>query len=402
MKLGFQSDDADVIAAINQTQAIIQFSLDGTILKANTIFLDLMGYQLKEIVGQHHRMFVDPAYGKSQEYAAFWESLRQGMAQTAEFCRFTKQGRPVWIQASYIPIRRNGKVQRIIKFATNITEQVMLNSSNQAQINALHRAQAVIEFELDGTILTANDNFLNLMGYRLDEIQGQHHRLFVAEDEANSDAYQNFWQQLRNGEYQTAEFRRITKTGREVWIYATYNPVRGPDGHLVKVIKFANDITRNVEQRSEFELLSLVANETDNAVLISASDRSIKYVNNGFARMTGYNLEQARGRRASSFLYGPRTDEATQERIDREMNQPRAFYDEIEIYQCDQTPIWVSVTSNPVYNHNNQHTGYIAILANITEVKSKALEFETRFNAISAANLMIEWDSAGRVLAVNE
>lgn len=399
--LGINSAADDIISAINSSQAVIQFDLDGKIKTANANFLQLMEYNLAEVAGKHHSIFLEPQDSQSAQYKQFWQQLRSGMAQTAEFKRRTKSGGTVWIQASYTPILRRGKVERIIKFASDITQQVMARSRLESQIQAIHRAQAVIAFNTDGIIEDANDNFLQLMGYSLAEIRGKHHKIFVSADEVNSAAYQKFWQKLREGTYQTAEYRRYGKNGKEVWIHATYNPITSPDGKVIQIIKFASDITQEVKQRNEFQLLSLVANETDNAVIISNSDRHIQYVNRGFERMTGFNAAEVSGHKAKEFLIGPRTNADTYKRMEAELEAPNAFYDEIEIHCKNGASLWISVTSNPVIDKNGKHTGYIAILADITSVKTAAMESETRLDTIGQSQLIIEWDMAGKVSEVN-
>lgn len=236
--------------AFDQTQAIIEFKPDGTILSANANFLDVMDYTLNEVRGQHHRMFVEPARRDCAEYRAFWDALRQGKSQAATFERIAKDGRTVWIQASYNPVLDSaGRIAKIVKLATDITAQKMRALDADGQIAALHRSQAVIAFDPTGTILDANANFLDAMGYRLDEIQGQHHSLFVNATERASDAYRAFWAKLTRGEFAAGEFRRIAQGGREVWIQGTYNPITDANGAVVKVVKFATDITAQVHER---------------------------------------------------------------------------------------------------------------------------------------------------------
>ena len=168
------------LAAIHKIQATIEFALDGTILTANQNFLDAMGYTLAEIKGKHHSMFVEPAYRDAPEYKQFWMALNRGEAQSAEYKRIGKGGREVWIQASYNPILgRDGKPFKVVKFAIDVTKEKLQTADYMGQIAAINKSQAVIEFNLDGTIITANENFLHTLGYTLPEIQGKHHGMFV-------------------------------------------------------------------------------------------------------------------------------------------------------------------------------------------------------------------------------
>ncbi|TGL55203.1 PAS domain S-box protein [Leptospira kemamanensis] len=230
--------------AVDRSQAMIEFKMDGTILTANENFLTLMGYQLTEIKGQHHRMFVETKEVNTDAYRQFWASLNRGEFQTAEYKRIGKNGKEVWLQATYTPILdANGVPMKVIKFATDITENKKQIREFVGQIEAINKAQATIEFQLDGTILTANDIFLNTMGYTLSEVEGKHHRMFVESNYVNSEEYKQFWISLGRGEFQTAEYKRIGKGGKEVWLQATYNPILDLNGKPYKVIKFASDIT---------------------------------------------------------------------------------------------------------------------------------------------------------------
>ncbi|WP_439573636.1 methyl-accepting chemotaxis protein [Phreatobacter sp.] len=245
------NDKAAWIAALDRSQAIIQFEPDGRILDANRLFLDCVGYALEDVRGQHHSMFVPAEERNAPAYKAFWSELRAGRFQSAEFRRIGKGGREIWIQASYNPlIDRRGKVYRVVKFATDITAEKLKAADVSGQIAAIHKSQAVIAFDLSGTILTANDNFLATLGYRLDEIAGRHHSMFVDPAERDTQAYTAFWEALARGEFQTAQYRRISKDGRRVWIQASYNPILDMSGRPFKVVKFATDITAQVEEQA--------------------------------------------------------------------------------------------------------------------------------------------------------
>ncbi len=238
------------LEAIDRSQGRIEFAMDGTVLRANALFLDLIGYTLDEVRGQPHAMFVAEDERDSPAYRDFWESLRQGAFQVREFRRIAKGGREIWIQASYNPILdRRGKPVRIVKFATDITAQTLRNVAHEGQIAALNRAQAVIHFTPDGIITDANANFLATVGYDLDEIRGRHHSLFVDPAERDSPAYRDFWTSLAAGHHQAGEFRRVDKAGHDLWIHGVYNPILDRTGKPCAVVKFATDVTAQVTER---------------------------------------------------------------------------------------------------------------------------------------------------------
>ena len=246
----FGSRDDALLAAIDRTMARVEFDLDGTVTDANALFLDLVGYTLEEVRGQHHRVFVPEADRAGQDYTAFWDRLRAGQHEARAFRRVTKSGRIVWIQGSYNPILdRRGRPTKVVKLATDITEERARNALHAGQIAALDRSQAVICFDLDGTITDANANFLATMGYTLEEVRGRHHRMFLPPAEAAGADYAAFWAALGKGEYQAGEFRRLGKGGRTFWIFGAYNPILDADGKPCAVVKFATDVTRQVEDR---------------------------------------------------------------------------------------------------------------------------------------------------------
>ncbi|HEY3756179.1 MAG TPA: PAS domain-containing methyl-accepting chemotaxis protein [Opitutaceae bacterium] len=258
------------LAAIHKAQAVIEFELDGTIITANENFLKTVGYSLAEIQGKHHSLFVDAAYRESAEYRQFWRDLAAGSYQTAEYKRIAKGGREVWIQASYNPILdQQGRPSKVVKFATDITETKVAAQNNARQIAEANRIQAVIEFNSEGVIQNANQNFLTAMGYSLDEVKGRHHSMFVEPAYRDSADYRQFWRDLNEGRFQTAEFKRVAKGGREVWIQATYNPMFGVSGKVDRVVKFATDIT--ARKKAESNLRETVAEITANSQALASA-----------------------------------------------------------------------------------------------------------------------------------
>jgi len=289
-------------AAISKSQAMIEFKLDGTIVTANENFLNALGYSLAEIQGKNHSMFIEPAMQSSAAYREFWAGLNRGEFQAAQYKRIGKGGREVWIQASYNPILgTDGKPASVIKFATDITVQKKHNMEDAGKIVAINRAQAVIEFEMDGTIITANKNFLDALGYTLAEIQGRHHNIFVESATRDSADYRNFWADLNRGEYQAAEYKRIGKGGKEVWILATYNPILDEAGKPFKVVKFATDVTEQkmITADSNGQVQAIRKSQ---AVIEFKMDGIVTFANQNFLDVLGYTFAEIKGKHHRMFV----------------------------------------------------------------------------------------------------
>ncbi|MDH6267107.1 methyl-accepting chemotaxis protein [Rhizobium sp. SG_E_25_P2] len=235
-----------IVDALNRSLAMIEFSLDGKILSANENFLKVMGYSAQDIIGKHHRIFVDPSYASSPDYQEFWRKLAAGTFEQKQYKRLAKGGREVWIEATYNPILRGGKPYKVVKFATDITASRLKAAEDKGKLDAISRTQAIIEFTPDGEIITANDNFLATMRYTLSDIVGKRHAIFCDRDYAQSRAYSDFWKRLASGDYASDQFMRLDKTGNPVFIQASYNPIFDDNGRVFKVVKFATDVTSRV------------------------------------------------------------------------------------------------------------------------------------------------------------
>jgi methyl-accepting chemotaxis protein len=251
------ADPQQVIAAIHRSQAVIEFDLSGRVISANDNFLNLMGYRLSDIAGHHHRQFMPPGDTGTAAYAHFWERLGRGEFSSGEFKRIGQGGREVWLQATYNPIfNAAGEPVRVAKFAIDVTAAKLHNAEAAGKIQAIELSQATVEFDLDGHVITANRNFLSAMGYALREIEGQHHSLFCSPEYTRSVEYRDFWLRLSEGHFISKRFHRVGKFGRNVWIQAAYNPIRDLNGRVVKVVKYAYDVTREVELEQRIALLS--------------------------------------------------------------------------------------------------------------------------------------------------
>jgi methyl-accepting chemotaxis protein len=348
------SSDKALADALGRSQAVIEFGTDGTIRTANDNFLKALGYTLGEIQGKHHSMFVDPSERDSAAYRDFWAALKRGEYQAAEYKRIGKGGKEVWIQATYNPVLdASGKPVKVVKFATDITARKIKSMEDAGQIAAISRAQAVIAFEMDGTIVTANENFLRAIGYTLAEIQGKHHSMFVEQAERNSAAYREFWARLNRGENQSAEYKRVGKGGKEVWILASYNPVLDEKGKPFRVVKFATDVTS--QKLSTADLAGQIsAIGKSQAVIEFNMDGTIIGANQNFLKTVGYALDEIRGRHHSMFVDPSERDGAAYREFWAALN--RGEYQAAEYKRIGKggKEVWIQASYNPILDLNGK------------------------------------------------
>ncbi len=353
-------------AAISRSQAVIEFTLDGTIITANDNFLSAMGYALDEIKGKHHSLFVDQATRDSAAYREFWGNLNKGQFQAAQYKRVAKGGREIWIEASYNPILDDsGKPYKVIKFATDITASKMASLDAQGKITAIDRAQAVIEFNLDGNIITANENFLATVGYALPEIQGRHHSMFVEPQERDGNAYRDFWARLGRGEYQAAEYKRVGKGGKEIWILATYNPILNDVGKPFKVVKFATDVTQQKLKAADSDG-QMQAIRKSQAVIEFRMDGTIITANQNFLDTLGYLLDEIRDRHHSMFVDPMERSAAAYGEFWASLN--RGVYQAAEYRRIGKggREVWIQASYNPIFDLNGKPFKVVKYATDIT------------------------------------
>lgn len=397
-----EAENAARIEAIEKTAATIEFNMDGTIIAANHLFLQTMGYALDDIKGQHHRMFVLPEYGNSAEYTEFWNKLRNGQAHSAEFHRIGKGGKDVWIQATYNPILDiEGRPFKVIKIASDVTEQKKANAEYQGQIEAIGKSQAVISFNLDGTIITANDNFLGAVGYRLEEIKGKHHRMFVAPEEANSAQYRQFWESLRTGHFQSGEYKRINKNGEEVWIQASYNPILDAAGHPVKVVKYATDITEQKQRSADYEG-QISAIGKSQAVIEFNMDGTIIQANDNFLGAMGYTLEEIQGQHHSMFATTAIKQSGEYREFWQRLNRGEFFAGEFQRVGKHGKEVWIQASYNPIFNASGKPFKVVKYASDITAQKQQSADYQGQIAAISKSQAVIEFNMDGTIRVANE
>jgi methyl-accepting chemotaxis protein len=361
------SSEAQVLEAISRSQAVIEFKMDGTIVTANQNFLDTLGYRLEEIQGKHHSMFVPADQRDSAEYRNFWAGLNRGEFQSAEYKRIGKDGKQVWIQASYNPILDSGnKPIKVVKFATDITRRKLQSLKDAGKIAAIDRAQAVIEFNLDGTIVTANENFLKTLGYGLSEIEGKHHSMFVAPAERDSAAYREFWETLRRGQFQSAEYKRIGKGGKEVWILASYNPVFDEQGKPFAVVKFATDVTQQKLHTADLAG-QIAAIGKSQAVIEFNLDGSIINANENFLHALGYSIAEIRGRHHSMFVDGAERDGAAYREFWAALNRGEFQAGEFKRIGQGGREVWIQASYNPILDLNGKPFKVVKYASDVTK-----------------------------------
>ncbi|CCE03502.1 PAS domain-containing methyl-accepting chemotaxis protein [Bradyrhizobium sp. STM 3809] len=354
------------VEALDRSQAVIEFGLDGTILDANENLLRMSGYTLAEIKGKHHSIFVSQAERESGRYRDFWASLNRGEFQTTQYKRFGKGGKQVWVLASYAPLRdENGKVVSFIKFATDITAQKIKDMEDAGKIAAINRVQAVIEFEMDGTIIDANENFLVTMGYSLDEIKGKRHGIFVTPEDRAGEAYAAFWAKLNRGEFEAAEFKRIGKGGREIWILASYNPILDENGKPFKVVKFATDITSQKMKAADSDG-QLAAIQKSQAVIEFNMDGTIRTANENFQKTMGYTLAEIKGQHHSMFVEPNERNSADYRQFWETLRRGEYQAAEYKRIAKGGREVWIQGSYNPILDLNGRPYKVVKYATDIT------------------------------------
>ena len=387
--------------AINRVQAAIEFTPDGTILRANPNFLDLMGYQVEEIVGRPHAMFCRDAWVKSPAYADFWARLAAGEVMDGEFERITKSNRPVWIRANYNPIFDEvGRVIRVVKFAMDVTAAKEAAAEDAGRLEAFGKAMAFIEFDLEGKVVTANQSFLDLMGYGLEDIRGQHHRIFCEPEHARSPAYKAFWKKLGQGDFDSGEYKRLRSNGQPVWLRAIYSPIMGPDGALSRVVKVAMDVTEERraanDRDSRWEALS-----RGRIVVEYAPDGTIRSANPAFADLLGRPLSEVIGQNAARFW-------TREGRITAEFSEAldacrkEGMTGTVRRFRSNLLDFFLQTTIVPIKDLDGNVAYLLEVADDITERRRGRVEDEGKLRALDRSQAVIEFDLEGRILTANQ
>lgn len=353
MPFSFRANaDSEDFGAISRSNALVWFEPDGTITKANQNFCDLMGYTSDEIVGRHHRLLVDSTHAASVEYEEFWSDLKRGKFIRRQFARVAKSGKQVWIEASYNPILKNGKVVRVLKVATDITASKTRALDDESKLGAISRSQAVIEFTPDGSIIDVNDNFLAVMGYGIEEIVGRHHRMFCSTEHGRSVDYARFWQKLRSGEYLSGTFDRYGKGGKPVWLQASYNPMIRA-GKVMRIIKIASDITSS-KVRALDDQSKIAALNRAQAIIEFTPDGHVIDANANYLQMIGYELDEIKGRHHRMFCDESWIHSSNYHRFWQRLRLGERFSDVCVRYGKNHIKINIKSDYNPMFDEHGE------------------------------------------------
>lgn len=360
------------LTAISNSTGVIEFNMDGTVITANDIFLNVLGYSKAEISGQHHGAFVADSYRSSLEFKAFWEKLNRGESIAGEFQRFGKNGKEIWLQASYNPILdATGKAYKVVKYATDITEQKIKNADYEGQILAIGKSQGVIEMGLDGVVLKTNEAFLHMLGYSLQDLVGKHVSIIMDSVFAKSDVYRTLWDRLINGGNDSGQYKFIHKSGQEVWIQTSYNPIFDLNGKPYKIVNYTMDITAQKLQAAD-NAGQLAAIDKIQGVVEFDLTGKITAANANFGSVTGYSEKEIIGNHHSMFV----------EPAYRSSHEYKAFWDklahgEAEIGQFKRMAkggkeIWLQASYNPIMDINGKPFKVVKYATDITEQHKSA------------------------------
>jgi methyl-accepting chemotaxis protein len=395
-------DYSGQIEAISRSQAVIEFDLDGIILSANENFLETMGYERHEIIGQHHSMFAETDYAASKEYKDFWLKLRGGTFSSGEYKRLGKNGKEVWIQATYNPIyNSNNQPFKVVKYATDITKSKIQAADYKGQLQAISKSLAVIEFNMDGTVISANDNFLSIMGYSLEEVVGKHHRIFTEPDYGVSAEYQAFWANLNEGKYNSGEYKRLTKDQKEIWIHASYNPIFDINGNLLKVVKYASDITEQKRQSTNFEG-QLQAISKSQAIIEFNMDGTIITANENFLKVMGYSLDEIKGRHHRLFADEHYANSHEYKIFWQKLQKGHFHSGEYQRLGKGNKIVWIQATYNPILDLSGNPVKVVKFATDITEQKQQSANYQGQLSAINKSQAVIEFSMDGNILHANE
>lgn len=358
------------LSAINRTLGFVEISPQGKILEVNSIFSYTTGFERETLIGKDHLTLLNPDELNKDTYEKFWSDLSKGIPASGESKFIAQNKTELWFATSYTPIiDQQGQINKIILLTNDITAQKRQNQEFEAQYKAINQLNAAMEFDLEGNVIKANELFLNLIDYELDEIKGVN-LLDLIEDTLYTNAdFQEFWSRLLDNEFAPGEFLFQTKTKQQVWIAGAYNVVKDLNGSPQKVLTLSHDITKSKKIAQEYKKLSLVASKSNNAVVITDAQGIVEWVNEGFTKISGYTLNEIVGKKPGELLNGPETDTKIVEEVRQKVKEGKAGNVDVVGYNKQGQKYWVNLSFTPVFDDRGKLTNFINIETDITAQK---------------------------------
>lgn len=398
----FSRENAAKQALSQSILAVVTIDENNNITFYNDAASQLWGYAPSEVLGKNIKMLVPREHQSNHDSYVNTHrntNVNKIVGSSREVELETKSGQRIWVQLALSQVIVGGK-KHYTAFVRDVTEE---REAREIVEQTLEQAlDAVVCINERNEVTLFNASAEKFWGYRREEVIGKNVKMLVPQAiQANHDNYVNANRETGQDKIvgTSREVRVERKDGKELWGRLSLSKVRLADRTLYTA--FVRDVTEEVEQRELQRMLSLVANETDNAVIISNADGLIEYVNNGFYRLTGWSLDEVKGKKPGSFLQGEETDHRTVDIIRQKLKNREAFYDEILNYRKDGSPYWTSLSINPVFNEG-QLVNFIAVQADITRVKQMALDFTNKLNAIGSALVLLEMEPDGKLIEANK
>lgn len=390
------------LAAIDRSQAVAHYALDGALTFVNSLFAEAMGYDAKNLEGRDHAATLSPDDGTKQDRETFWRYLVEGGNFSGEVRRIRADGAEVWLQTVYSPILdAAGRTTRIVQHATDITEEKLRQADYESQITAIRKSNAVVTYDMHGTILSANQSFLDATGYRSDDIIGRHHRLFVESGYAHGAEYARFWNDLRKGQYRGGQYKRLAANGEEVWLQATYNPIFDASGKPIKVVEYASPVTEERLVQAEHQCQIAAINEAQCVVSFDL-DGVIIDANDNFLAATGYRFADIRGQRHSLLVSEEEAQSDAYKAFWRDLAKGRNQSGEYKRIGRDGREIWLQATYNPIMDLNGRPIKIIKYAEDITEEKLRRADYLAQIEAVYDTHCVLAFSMDGRILDAND
>ncbi len=383
------------LAAIRKSTGVVDMDLDGKITDANDIFLNALGYNKEELLSKDPHDLMNKADLEKGEYKKNWNNVLHGEAFSEQIKRIGKDGKEVWLEATYNPILTiEGSISKVIKvvhYARDITEQKLKDMDFVGQLNAIGKSQGVIELDLEGYIIKVNQTYCEMLGYQEQDLLEKHVSMVLDPTFANSSAYKELWAKLKNGSTDSGQYKRIGKGGKEVWIQASYNPIKNADGKIIKIVNYTIDITDEKLEAANNAGQIAAINKTQGVVEFDLTGKILS-TNENFANVTGYSENEIVGNHHSMFVDAAYKSNPEYKAFWDKLGRGEAETGQYKRIAKGGKEIWLQASYNPILDLNGKPFKVVKYATDITAQynASKSLEL-----AVEETQGIIEGAKAG-------